>query len=393
MGIAKRGLLDNERVLDIAIRVVAAMIILTLAIYLGVRYYHDNVELQRELPAYKAMKDLEDAVRKNPLDLAARTKLASAYISLRMWDKAIEQCNEVLKVDKENQACLTMAGFAYMQKGDYTSALKYYEKEIDAYSYAGYALENKWLEDAYFNAGVIYWKKKNLDKAISYVNSAALIRRTDADVWFFLGRLYYEKKLYNNAEQAFQKALRFVPNYPDALLGLGKVYEKTDMWGLAVNFYERAYRADPKLKEAKERSDALMEKLVQKSNKIDINNAKPEDADTLIQLGYAYMGRREFAKAYEAFDRAILINPKSAVAYYAYGYAYERQWAAEKEKLDQTTTTPTLEALKKKAEEKYKKCLALDPEYEGAMAGLKRLSLGITEEEVIQRDVIVRQKK
>jgi tetratricopeptide (TPR) repeat protein len=165
------------------------------------------------------------------------------------------------------------------------------------------------------------------------------------------------------------------------------------MWGLAVNFYERAYRADPKLKEAKERSDALMEKLVQKSNKIDINNAKPEDADTLIQLGYAYMGRREFAKAYEAFDRAILINPKSAVAYYAYGYAYERQWAAEKEKLDQTTTTPTLEALKKKAEEKYKKCLALDPEYEGAMAGLKRLSLGITEEEVIQRDVIVRQKK
>lgn len=389
MSLVRRGLLDNERVLDIAIRVVVALIVLTLVGFVGARYYFDTVELQKELPAYKAMKDLENAVRKNPLDLAARTKLASAYISLRMWDKAIEQCNEVLKVDKENQACLTMAGFASMQKGDFTSALKYYEKEIDTYSYAGYAFENKWLEEAYFNAGVIYWKKKNLDKAISYVNSAALIRRTDADVWFFLGRLYYEKKLYNNAEQAFSKALRFVPNYPDALLGLGKVYEKTDMWGMAINYYERAYRADNKLEEARERSDALMEKLAARANRVDVKKAKPEDAEVLIQLGFAHMGRRRFDEAYEAFEKAILIDPKNATAYYAYGYAYEREWAFEKGKLDATTTTPLLEQLKKKATEKYNKALALDPEYEGALAGIKRLRLGVAEEEVIQREVKV----
>lgn len=373
-----RNILENEKFLDYAIRTAVALIIAVLLAIAGYRYYFYNVKQVENLRVNQVIKDLESQVRKNPLNINARIQLASAYISVKRWDDAIQQCLEVLKVDKENQAALTMAGFAYMQKSDYNKALEMYEKEIDTYGSAGMALENKYLEDALFNTGVIYWKKGNLDKAIYYVNRAALIRRTDADVHFFLGRLYYEKGLLTNAEMYFQKAIRFDPKYLDAHAGLAKVYEKMKLYGMAVNEYERAYAIDNTQKEFKEKSDSLLEKLEKMAEE------KP-DFETLVQLGYAYMGRKEWKKAYEAINKAIELEPKDALGYYALGYAYEREWADYKDKDPARAEKARAEALKA-----YDKCLSIDKEYEGALAGKKRITLGITEEEVIIRDVKVR---
>lgn len=377
MGAVRRGFLDNEKFLDIAIKTMIALVIITAASYIGVRYYFDNVKIKEQLPAFKAMKELEAEVRKNPLNINARLKLASAYNAVQKYPEAIQQCLEVLKVDKENQAALTMAGFAYMQKGDYDNALKMYQKEIDAYSGAGFALENKYLEEAYFNSGVIYWKKKDLDKALYHVHRAALIRRTDADVFFFLGRLYYEKKLYVNAERYFQQALRFVPNYVDAHLGLAKAYEKMGLLGMAINQYERTYSLNPKIKEAKKKSNELFVKLKEKAG-------KSPTVENLVQLGLAHMGRRDFVAAYKVFKKALDLDSNNAEVHYAFAYALEREWALQKD-----DNKVAAEKLKSQAESHYNKALAIDPDYEGAKAGLKRLQLGVAEEEFIKRDVKV----
>lgn len=372
-----KGLFDNERFLNIAIRTIIALVILVILVFVGYRYYFYNVQLKEEIPVNQAVKQLEEQVRKNPLDTGLRIQLASAYISLQRWDDAIQQCHEVLKVDKENQDALTMAGFAYMKKGEYDKALEMYQKEIDIYAAAGMSMENKSLEEAYFNSGVIYWKKGDLDKAIYHVNRAALIRRTDADVWFFLGRLYYEKGLLNNAEKSFQKSIKFVPNFVDAHIGLGKVYEKMGLLGLAINEYERAYREDEKLKDIREKADSLFEDIQ--------NETENPTAENLIQLGFAYIGRHEFDKAYEALERASELEPKNPKVYYALGYAYEREWAQYK-----GNDKDRAGELEEKARKYYNKCLELDKDYQGAHSGLQRLDLGLTQEEVIERDIEVR---
>lgn len=378
MSSVTRRILDNERFLDIAIRTTIFLIIVVLAVFAGYRYYFYNVKLAEELPVNKVILELEEQVRKNPLDTNARIQLASAYIAVKRWDDAIQQCHEVLKIDKENQAALTMAGFAYMQKEEWDKALEMYEKEIEIYSVAGMTFENKYLEEAYFNAGVIYWKLGDLDKAIYNVNRAALIRRADADVFFFLGRLYYEKGLLANAEENFQKAIRFVPNYYDAHIGLARVYEKMGLLGMAVNEYERAYRIDDSKKDVREKADEVFEKLKSEAE------GNPT-VDNLVQLGYAYMGRHEFEQAYEVLNRAREKEPDNPLVYYALGYTYEREWA-----LNRDSNPTKAEELKKKAVEAYDKCLELDPEYQGALAGKKRIELGVTEEEVILRDVKVK---
>lgn len=380
MASSVRRLLENEKLLDTATRVVIALIIATVLAIIGYRYYFYNIKQVEELPVNKTILELENQVRKNPLNITYRIQLASAYIAVKRWDDAIRQCLEVLKVDKENQAALTMAGFAYMQKGEYNKALEMYKKEIDTYAGAGMALENKYLEEALFNTGVIYWKKGDLDKALYYVNRAALIRRTDADVMFFLGRLYYEKGLLNNAETYFQKAIRFDPKYLDAHYGLAKVYEKMGLLGMAVNEYERAYSIDSKRKEFREKSDELLEKLVSKTE-------KDPSFENLIQLGFAYMGRKEWDNCFKVLEKAVKMQPENPQGYYALGYAYERAWANFKDK-DEVKAN----SYKTKAIEAYDNCLQRDKEYEGALAGKKRITLGITEEEVILRDVKVKKQ-
>jgi tetratricopeptide (TPR) repeat protein len=375
-----RSIIENEKFLDYAIRTVVSLIIAVILIIIGYRYYFYNVKQVENLRVNQVIKELEAQVRKNPLNINARIQLASAYISVKRYDDAIQQCLEVLKVDKENQAALTMAGFAYMQKGEYNKALEMYKKEIDTYASAGMALENKYLEEALFNTGVIYWKKGDLDKAIYYVNRAALIRRTDADVHFFLGRLYYEKGLLNNGETYFQKAIRFDPKYLDAHVGLARVYEKLKLYGMAVNEYERAYAIDNTKKEFREKSDQLLEKLENMAEK------NPE-FETLVQLGYAYMGRKEWDKAYKSIKKAIELKPDDPLGYYALGYTYEREWAYYRDKDSLRAEKARTEALKA-----YDKCISIDKEYEGALAGKKRIQLGITEEEVILRDVKVIKK-
>lgn len=380
MSVTTRKFLDNEKFLNLAIKILIALIIITVAAFFAYRYYYYDIQLREKIPAYQALRQLEKEVRKNPLNINARIQLATAYIAVKQYDDAIQQCYEVLKVDKENQAAMVLAGFSYVEKGEYDEAIKILKKEIDTYSGAGFAMENRWLADAFFYTGVAYWKKKDLDKAIYHVNRAALIRRTDADTNFFLGRLYFEKKLYNNAETYFQKAISFDPKYIDAHYGLARVYERMDLLGIAVNEYERTYRLNPKLKDAKEKSDELFDKL---SATVD----KSPTVDNLIQLGYACMGRRDFVSAYKALDKAIREEPENPSVYYALGYVVEREWAEQRDK-----DTVAAQKLKKKAEDYYKKTLELDSEYEGAMAGLKRIQLGIAEEEVIKRRVKVKDK-
>lgn len=375
-----RRIFNNERFLDTLLRVVVVLIFLTLLAMAGYRYYFYNVKQVRELRVNKTILELENMVRKNPLNITYRLQLASAYITVKRWDDAIRQCLEVLKVDRENQAALTMAGYAYLQKGQYDKALEMYKKEIDTYGTAGMALENKYLEEALFFTGVIYWKKGDRDKAIYYARRAALIGRTNADIQFFLGRMYYEKGLLNNAETHFQNAIRFDPKYLDAHVGLARVYEKMDLLGMAVNQYERAHALDPSKKEFKEKSDELFEKL-------EARVGKDPTFDNLVQLGFAYMGRKEWSKSFEAMERAVKLEPNNAQGHYALGYAYERAWAFYREK-DEVKAGQ----YKNKALQAYERCIQLDEEYEGALAGKKRIELGITEEEVIQRRVKVKKQ-
>lgn len=341
---------SSERWLDRTIRLLIYVLIIGVAVFSGY-YLYSRYSQKKEIPIYKVSKQIEEAVRKNPRDLAARIALGTAYLDLGQYDKAITQFKEAQKLDKENQEVFVYLGKAYMAKGADSKALQQFDKEIDLYGRAGYARENKLLEEAYFQGAVIYWKRKKYDKAAEYIRGALEIGRTDADNHFLLGRIYLVKGLYDSAELKFRDALRFDPKHPDAHYGLGLTLEKKKEKGLAVGEFKKAYDLAPTLKDAKKRYQQLLSELEE------VVERKPKDAEAHRQLGIAYRDSGSYSKAIKEFNQSLKIKPEYALIHVDLAVLYD-----DKEQKD-------------KALEEYKKALEINPDLIEAKQGMTELQL------------------
>ncbi len=288
-------------------------------------------------------------MRKNPRDKAARIALGTAYLDLGQYDKAIEQFKEVQKLDKENQEAFVYMGKAYMEKGMDSKALQQFDKEIDLYGKAGYALENKLLEEAYFQGAVIHWKRKKYDEAAQYLRGALEIGRTDADSHFFMGRIYLAKNVLDSAIIKFNDALRFDPKHADAHYGLALAYEKKKETALAVGEFKQAFDLAPSLKEAGKKYKSLLSELE------DAVKKKPKDAEAHRQLGVAYRDIGSYSKAVTEFNESLKLKQDFAQVHVDLAVLYEN-----KEEKD-------------KAIEEYKKALEIDPDLVEAKKGIAGL--------------------
>jgi tetratricopeptide (TPR) repeat protein len=342
--------LSSERWLDRGIKLLKYGLIIVVAVF-GGYYAYNRYSQSKETPVYKVSRQIEEAVRKNPRNLAARIALGTAYLDLGRYDDAITQFKEAQKLDKENQEVFVYLGRAYVAKGWDSKALQQFDKEIDLYGKAGYARENRLLEEAYFQGGVIYWKKKKYDKAAEYVRGALEIGTTDADNHFFMGRIYLAKDVYDSAIIKFEEALRFDPKHPDAHYGLGLALEKKKELGRAVGEFKKAYDLALSLKDAKKRYERLLSELEEAVEK------KPKDAEAHRQLGIAYRDSGSDPKATAEFNEALKLKPEYALIHVDMAIMYEN-----KEQTD-------------KAMEEYKKALAISPNLIEAKQGLQKLEL------------------
>lgn len=341
---------SSERLLDRVIGLLKYVLVLLIVVF-GAYYAYTRYSQSREIPVYKVSRQVEEAVRKNPRNLAARIALGTAYLDLRRYDDAIAQLKQAQKLDKENQEVFIYLGKAYMAKGLDGKALEQFDKEIDLYAGAGFSKENRLLEEAYFQGGVIYWKRKNYDRAAEYARGALEIGRTDADNHFFMGRIYLAKGVYDSAIIKFEEALRFDPKHPDAHYGLGLALEKTKEKARAVGEFKKAYDLAPSLKDAKKRYQELLSEL-----KEAVKN-KPKDAEAHRQLGIAYRDIASYPDALAEFNESLKLKPENAQVHVDLAVLY-----TNKEQKD-------------KAIEEYEKALSIDSNLLEAKQGLQKLKL------------------
>lgn len=342
--------LSSERWLDRGIKLLKYGLIIVVAVF-GGYYAYNRYSQSRETPVYKVSRQIEDAVRKNPRNLAARIALGTAYLDIGRYDDAITQFKEAQKLDKENQEVFVYLGKAYMAKGWDDRALQLFDKEIDLYAKAGYAQENPLLEEAYFQGGVIYWKRKKYDKAAEYVRGALEIGRTDADNHFFLGRIYLAKGVIDSAIIKFEEALRFDPKHADAHYGLGLALEKKKEKGRAAGEFKKALDLAPNLKDARDRYKRLLSELEEEAKK------KPRDTEVHRQLGIVYRDSGLDSKAIAEFNEALKLKPEYALIHVDMAIMYKNK--------EQTA----------KAREEYNKALAISPNLIEAKQGLLKLEL------------------
>lgn len=251
--------LPSEKV-DVALNKAIKWVIVLLVIVsvgFGGYYVYSQYKLSKQSTEERLIEEAKRAIRQRPRNPDARVRLGVLYVQQGRLDEAIVQFKEALKITEDHQEALIYLGIAYMNKDKNPQALKYFDKEIKFYKNTRYAKTNLYLEQAYYYGGVVLWKQKNYDKAISYLQSALEIQGTAADTYLVLGRAHMDKGSDDKAEEYFKQALKFDPRYVDAYYGLGLIYEKRGEKEKAIEQYKMALKYRKDFEQAQEALDRL----------------------------------------------------------------------------------------------------------------------------------------
>ncbi len=153
----------------------------------------------------------EEAVRKEPNKVSTRLALASTYMTAKRYTDAIVQFTEILKVEPTHRAALLGRGFAELSTGDLVAARADYEKMADAAKTGEMSAQDPQLEAAYYSLGEIALKQDRPKDALTLLESAVRINRTDADALNLLGTAYLRNGDAKIAVEALKAAVALVP--------------------------------------------------------------------------------------------------------------------------------------------------------------------------------------
>ena len=108
------------------------------------------------------------------------------------------------------------------------------------------------LTAAYYNRGLAYWRKGEIDHAIADYDAAIALARHLAPAYYNRGNAYYSKGKPDHAITDFHKAIAFDPNFTPAYNTRGLAYEKMGDKEQAIADYRKVLEIDPSNQKAKE---------------------------------------------------------------------------------------------------------------------------------------------
>ena len=295
-----------------------------------------------------AVSELQAVLKKSPNILEAHEMLADIYRRQNQLPQAIPEMEAVVRLKPKDASWRDALGGAYLQTGDYTKAADVFQAALaqspasadDASKYA-YALEKegrhtdaaaafekaaaldpKDSRDA-LNAGLLYHDAGNDAKAVPELKSALALGTADKyDANLYLAEAADAAKQPDDAIGYYKQAVQAKPDDFAAEANLGVVEQNAGKKADA----EASYRQALTLKTNNAsffagiqenlagllKSDGSFDEaatLLTQAAQVDTHNAAIQ-----VQLGAIYQkqGKKDLALA--AYNKALAINPNSAVA-------------------------------------------------------------------------------
>src|SRR5271156_2780227 len=300
----------------------------------------------------------------------------------RKFDVAIAEFRKVTELDPAFVDGFISLGQAYMESGDYGSAIPPLKHALDlssdsapAHQLLGYAL----LAQGFFSDAIPHLQRSpdktalgiaqiqtgQLPEAVANLQASLAAHPNDPDLLYYLGRAsgllakqsidtllaaypdsarahqamaenYFVLRRMPDAEKEYREALRLRPGLPEAHLALGEVYAGAFQWSKAEEEFriqarlqagnaEAAYRLGQALLEQGKAHEARAELLR-------ADRLMPGMPETLYSLGKAASLEGDAAAAEKAWTRLLSIEKESSLAAQAhFGLAglYRKQGKTE----------------------------------------------------------------
>jgi tetratricopeptide (TPR) repeat protein len=244
---------------------------------------------------------LEQAVRDKPGDVASRGQLADTYVAKGRFDDALVQYNAILASGKEVELATFGRAGAYVGLGQLDNAAKDYQAVVDIAKGGEMANVDPMLEAAYYSLGSIAMKQARPADAVTFLEKALLIKRSDADALYLLGTAYVATGQTDKAEAVLRAAVAFVPiGWSEPYTALAQGFTKAGRTAMAEWAGAMADLASGKPDLAEPRLLAI------------VNTDAAVDA--AIGLGLLYETKGNTASAALWYGKALAMSPDNAAA-------------------------------------------------------------------------------
>ena len=244
---------------------------------------------------------LEQAVRDAPDDTVSRGQLADTYVAKGRFADALVQYNAILAAGKDVELATNGRAGAYMGLGQLDNAAKDYQGVVDIAKGGEMAKVDPMLEAAYYSLGSIAMQQARPTDAISFLEKALAITRSDADALYLIGTAYVATGQMDKAETALRSAVDFVPiGWSEPYTALAQGFTKAGKTAMAEWAGAMADLAGGKPDLAEPRLLAL------------VNTDAAVDA--AVGLGLLYETKGDTANAAVWYGKALAASPDNAAA-------------------------------------------------------------------------------
>ena len=282
----------------------------------------------------------------------------------RQFEVAITEFKKVTELDPSFADGFISLGQAYMESGDYGSAIPPLKHALElnadlppAHQLLGYAL----LSQGYASEAIPHLQRSpdktalgiaeiqtgQLPEAVANLQAALAAHPNDPDLLYYLGRAsgllakqsidtllaaypdsarahqamaenYFVLRRMPDAEKEYREALKLRPGLPEAHLALGEVYAGAFQWDKAEEQFRLQAKLQPGNAEAAYRlGEALLEQGKAHEARAELLRADrlmPEMPETLYSLGKAASLEGDAAAAEKSWTKLLSIEKQSALA-------------------------------------------------------------------------------
>jgi tetratricopeptide (TPR) repeat protein len=210
-------------------------VLIVIILILSVETYRRNSLWRNDLSLW------QDTVEKSPHKVRPRVNLATAYIKVEEYDKALSELAHAMSLEPDYAAAHENVGVAYFRKKAYQPAIAAFERTIELAPNRG---------SAYYARGEAYMHLGKNDSAIRDFQKALSINPSHLSSRNNYGLILAEKGNYLKAIREFETVIRLEPNHKDASFNLAGVYALSGQVGLAARQYEKVIKMEPDFLEA-----------------------------------------------------------------------------------------------------------------------------------------------
>lgn len=267
-----------------------------------------------------ALRDFNEALRRDPALHGARQDLGMAYVRLRRWPEAVETFAELARRQPASVEAAYLHALALFNAGRADEAEREARRSLRL---------NAGGAEAHTLLGVILASRGNANaEAAESLSQAAALDANNFDARLYLGRVLYALKDYGGAVGELRAAVALRPRHAEARFFLGTALESAGEADAAMGQYRQVVESEPESTFGQLGLGALLVKqgkveeaiaALKRATALD-----PKGFEGHLALGRALALAGRFEEAVPALEKAAALAPNRPDAHYQLGLALRR---------------------------------------------------------------------